>query len=119
MLSFDVLELVPDYHSALREFYRVLAPGGQALISVPFAFQDGTITRATVDSDGYIEHLMEPEYHGDPLSDEGVLCYYNFGVDFLEDLRKAGFQDAFLLCYISREWGYFAQQVMFVGRKHH
>jgi len=117
VLSFDVLEHVPDFKQALREFYRVLTPGGQALISVPFTFQDQTVTRAEVDPEGTVKHLMEPVYHGDPLSDGGVLCYYEFGLDFLQDLRDAGFQEAYLLCFASRRWGYYGANMMFVGRK--
>lgn len=117
VLSFDVLEHVPDYKSALREFCRILAPGGQALISVPFTFVDQTTTRAELDSEGNTKHLLEPSYHGDPLSDDGVLCYYEFGMDMLQDIRKAGFQDAFLVCYTSHKWAYYGQHVMFVGRK--
>ena len=117
VLSFDVLEHVPDFKSALREFYRVLAPGGQALISVPFTFVDQTTTRAELDSEGNTKHLLEPSYHGDPLSDDGVLCYYEFGMDMLQEIRKAGFQDAFLVCYTSHKWAYYDQHVMFVGRK--
>jgi SAM-dependent methyltransferase len=117
VLSFDVLEHVPDYRQALREFYRVLAPGGQALISVPFTFLDQTVTRAELDREGKIRHLLEPLYHGDPLSDQGVLCYYEYGLEFLQELRGAGFQEAFLLCFTSLKWGYCGAHVMFVGRK--
>jgi len=117
VLSFDVLEHVPDYKQALCEFYRVLAPGGQALISVPFTFLDKTLTRAEVDSEGKVRHILEPLYHGDPLSQEGVLCYYDFGMEFLDELREAGFQETFLLCFTSPKWGYFGAQIMFVGRK--
>lgn len=112
-----MLEHVPDYKSALREFFRVLAPGGQALISVPFTFADATVTRAQLDSEGNTEHLMEPSYHGDPLSNDGVLCYYEFGMDMLQDIHEAGFQDAFLVCYISHKWAYYGQHAVFVGRK--
>ena len=31
----DVLEHVPDHLAAMREMYRVLAPGGCAIITVP------------------------------------------------------------------------------------
>lgn len=117
VLSFDVLEHVPDYRSALREFCRVLSPGGQALISVPSTFTDHTLTRAERDADGNINHLLEPSYHGDPLSDEGVLCYYDFGLDLLQEMKLAGFRDAFLVCYTSRPWAYFGAHLMFVGRK--
>jgi len=117
VLSFDVLEHVPDYTQALREFFRVLVPGGQALISVPFTFLDQTVTRAELDPQGNIRHLVEPLYHGDPLSEDGVLCYYEFGLEFLEELRHAGFQEAYLLCFTSRNLGYYGAHVMFVGRK--
>jgi len=117
VLSFDVLEHVPDYKSALREFCRVLAPGGQALISVPSTFTDQTLTRAELDADGNINHLLEPSYHGDPLSHDGVLCFYEFGLDLLQEMKQAGFRDAFLVCYTSRPWAYFGAHLMFVGRK--
>jgi hypothetical protein len=117
VLTFDVLEHVPDYKKALVEFYRVLVAGGQVLISVPFNFTNETTIRAEIDEQGQIRHLMEPSYHGDPLSDEGVLCFYEFGLDLLQELKNAGFQDAFAVCYASRQWGYFENQIMFVGRK--
>lgn len=117
VLSFDVLEHVPDYKSALSEFYRVLSRGGQALISVPSTFTDQTLTRAEVDTDGNIHHLLEPSYHGDPLSDEGVLCFYEFGLDLLQEMKNVGFRDAFLVCYTSQPWAYYDAHLMFVGRK--
>ncbi len=67
ILCFDVLEHVPDYRAALREFHRVLDTGGQLVISVPFSFQQETIVRARLDDAGNIEHLTEPCYHGDPV----------------------------------------------------
>jgi SAM-dependent methyltransferase len=117
ILSFDVLEHVPDYKSALAEFYRVLTVGGHVLVSVPFTFSQDTITRAVINAEGETEHLLEPMYHGDPLSDEGVLCYYEFGLDLLQSLKDAGFQEAFAVCCSSRELGYFERQIMFVGYK--
>lgn len=117
ILSFDVLEHVPDYQKALHEFYRVLSPGGQILISVPSTFNDHTVTRAELDAEGNIHHLLEPRYHGDPLSDEGVLCYQEFGLDLLQEMKNAGFRDAYLVCYTSEQWGYHDAHLMFVGRK--
>ncbi len=92
--SFDVLEHVPDYQRALLEFARVLRPGGQLWLTVPFLddCQD-TLVRARIDARGEIEHVLPAEIHGDPVSD-GVLCYYHFGWDLLDAARAAGFSDA-------------------------
>ena len=117
VLSFDVLEHVPDYRSALQEFHRVLATGGQLILSVPFVFGEKTRVRAKLGGDGEIEHLCEPVYHGDPVSSTGVLCFHEFGMDLLQDMKNAGFQDSFAICYYSPEWGYVTPQLVFVGRK--
>jgi SAM-dependent methyltransferase len=92
VLSFEVLEHVPDYKAALREFQRVLRPGGMLLVSVPFLpLSNENLTRAVCDADGSVRHLLEPEYHGDPMADAGCLAYYHFGWAILDDLRTAGF----------------------------
>lgn len=117
VLCFDVLEHVPDYRLALREFYRVLDKGGQLVVSVPFSFRQETTIRARLDKAGNIEHLVEPCYHGDPLSDQGVLSYYDFGMELLDDMRDAGFQECFLLCYCSKEFAYPNKNVIFIARK--
>ncbi|EJL25372.1 methylase involved in ubiquinone/menaquinone biosynthesis [Caulobacter sp. AP07] len=107
VLSFDVLEHVPDYRKGLAEVYRCLKPGGKFLFTAPFDVNDpNTVIRATMDSDGKIEHLMEPEYHGDPLTDQGVLCFQRFGWDVLTSMEEIGFKGAQLHFYWSAELGY-------------
>ena len=97
ILSFDVLEHVPDYQAALSEFYRVLKPGGYLILTAPFEQSESTGTlRARLESDGSITHLEEPEYHGDPVREGGVLCFHNFGWDLLDSVREKGFQDALM-----------------------
>lgn len=117
LLCFDVLEHVPDYRAALREFCRVLSPAGQLVLSVPFSFRQETVVRAVVNSQGVVEHLQPPSYHGDPLSADGVLSYYDFGMDLLEELMHAGFDQSFLVCYQSARWGYLQENVAYVARK--
>jgi hypothetical protein len=41
--------------------------------------------------------LLEPEYHGDPLSSDGILCFYHFGWDLLEEFRRCGFRSVKLV----------------------
>jgi hypothetical protein len=117
VLSLDVLEHVPDYRRALQEFHRVLDHGGHLILSVPFSGRHQTNVRAVVDDAGNIEHLMEPCYHGDPLSPDGVLAYYDFGVELLDELRRIGFRRCRAVCHSAPEWGYFGINVAFVGQR--
>jgi SAM-dependent methyltransferase len=90
----DVLEHVPDYRAALREFARILKPAGTLVLTVPFYDASPTSVQvACPDGAGGIEFLGEPEYHGDPVAG-GVVCYHHFGWDLLEAMRSAGFNRA-------------------------
>lgn len=103
VLSFDVLEHIPDYKSALLEIYRCLRPGGALILTVPFSLGSATnIERARI-VNGQIEHLLPPEYHGDILDDGGALCFRHFGWELCDVLRECGFADAALHFYWSRE----------------
>jgi SAM-dependent methyltransferase len=118
VLSFDVLEHVPDYKAALAEFRRCLATRGHLLLSVPFISVPHTVVRARVGSDDAVVHLLPPEYHGDALNPEGCLAFYHFGWDILDDLRDVGFSEAWLLTFWSEEYGYMGngEQVMILAR---
>lgn len=119
ILSFDVLEHVPDVDKALRECRRCLEPGGYLVLSVPFvADSPSTIVRARVLENGSIDHLLPPEYHGDPLTTDGCLCFYHFGWDLLDRLRIAGFREASVIHYWSRELAYLgADQLLILARR--
>ena len=108
VLTFDVLEHVPDYRRALAECYRVLAPGGALLLTAPFLDRsDETRIRATLADDGELLHHLPPQYHGDPVQpQQGVLCYQEFGWDLLDRMREVGFADAAVLALRSAEHGY-------------
>jgi SAM-dependent methyltransferase len=105
VVSFDVLEHVPDYRQALREFARMLEPGGVLVMTVPFyAASADSQAVAFVGADGEVGTLGDPEYHGDPLSD-GVLCFHHLGWDLLDAMREAGFSEAEALRVSDREQG--------------
>jgi SAM-dependent methyltransferase len=90
LVSSEVLEHVPDLHTAFGEFYRVLRPGGAHVFTVPP--HDATRQLAAIDG-GQIRQLIEPpEYHGDPLGVGGILAFWHLGPDFPEVLGIKGFK---------------------------
>ncbi len=111
VLSFDVLEHVPDDRVAFTELLRCLRPGGRLLFSAPFRFDRARgELRARREPDGTIHHLMPPEYHGNPvLPEQGSLCYRYFGWDCLDLLAEVGFEDPAVLTYWSVELGYLGE----------
>src|SRR5262249_11800134 len=119
ILSFDVLEHVADYGKALKECLRCLKPNGALLLGVPFDKNSQTnIVRARVHSNGKVEHLLPPEYHGDPVNPQGILCFYHFGWDLLDELRAIGFFPVVSYLYWSLEFGYLGgEQIIFVANK--
>lgn len=118
-LSFECFEHIPFYEKAISEIYRVLQPGGMFLGSFPFDLNSSkNIIRATINPDGTINHLLEPEYHGDPVSEKGILCFTVFGWELLDQFRNAGFKDVYLVLAWSDLFGYLGgEQVFFIAKK--
>ena len=119
VVSFDVLEHVPDYRAALHETKRVLKAGGAFIWTAPFVTGTyETIVRAQVEPNGSVTHLMEPDYHGDPVNPtEGVLCYQYFGWDVVDLMLSVGFTDARVYQTWSMAHGLMGPaQSVFVGR---
>jgi hypothetical protein len=86
--SFDViycshvLEHVPDDNKAMREFYRVLKPGGWAILQVPITAET-TFEDATVNNDEQRERLFGQHDH-----------VRRYGPDYKDRLMDAGFSVA-------------------------
>lgn len=91
----EVLEHVPDYLKAFSELARVTKVGGRVFITVPFIEKnEQTVIRASFDQRGELIHHLPPEYHGDPVNEQGgILCFQHFGWDMLGQLKTAGFSD--------------------------
>lgn len=77
-----VLEHVEDDHRALREIFRVLKPGGVAILQVPMimenekTYEDPAITKP----EDRLKHFHQKDHHR------------IYGADFPERVKKAGFE---------------------------
>jgi len=120
IVSNDLYEHVPDINKSLKEAYRVLKNSGTLLISIPFLIENTkTIRRATLE-EGKIKHILEPIFHSNPAArKEGSLVFYDYGWDFLDFLKKAGFKDSYMLGYYEIFYGYIGKglEFIFVAKK--
>lgn len=92
--STEVFEHVARDVSGYKEVHRILKRGGKFIFTVPLEdlSREKTIERAYLKSDGTLEHVLPPEYHGDYLR-KGILAYRNYGMDIYETLKVSGFAE--------------------------
>jgi SAM-dependent methyltransferase len=119
MVSNDVFEHVPDIDRVLRECTRVLRRRSRLFFSVPFVEDRDESTQRAELRDGQIVELLPAEYHGNPVSSEGSLVFYEHGWDLLGQCLEAGFDDAYLLGYWNALYGHLGDglQLIFVAER--
>jgi ubiquinone/menaquinone biosynthesis C-methylase UbiE len=93
--STEVFEHVANDLDGFREVFRVLKTNGKFIFTVPLELNAKTVTRAILKSGGVIEHILEPEYHGDYLRN-GILAFRNYGVDIIDTLKSVGFTEVII-----------------------
>ena len=110
--STEVFEHVPDDRQGFTEVYRVLKPGGRFVFTVPLTETCATVERAVL-VNGALQHLLEPEYHGDAIRGQGrVLAFRNYGLDIVARLTQAGFSAAQLVAADAGVWWGLGQKVV-------
>jgi hypothetical protein len=77
--------------------------------------EQATRVRAKMSQDGVVTHLLPPQYHGDPVSDSGCLCFQDFGWELLDQMRAIGFRRAEMLLYWSDTLGYYGVEQMVIS----
>ena len=86
----DVMEHIPSPDLAFREICRVLKPGGAHIFTVPLVRKgEPSRRRAVFTTDGKIEHLFAPEYHGNPVDGSGSLVVMDWGFDIISKISEA------------------------------
>jgi len=120
IVSNDIYEHIPNIERTLSEAYRILKNSGKLLISIPFHIKSMKTTKRATIVDEKIEHQFPPIYHGNPVAKkEGSLVFYDYGWDFLDLIKTAGFDDVHMLAYYDIFYGHLgnALQFIFVGQK--
>lgn len=85
-ISQDVMEHVNRPDRCFREVARTLKPAGAYIFTAPtYKSQVKSERRAIMHGD-YIEHLHEPEYHGNPIDPQGSLVTFRYGYDLPEKI---------------------------------
>jgi len=87
----DVMEHIFAPEKAFKEIARTLKPGGAHIFTVPLVNKNLRSERcAILNDDGTIKLLKTPpEYHGNPLSEEGSLVTWRWGYDITRHILEA------------------------------
>ncbi len=76
------------------------------------------LVRAKIDAQAKSNILLPPEYHGDPVSSEGCLCFYHFGWELMAQLRGIGFENVTATLLWSDRLAYLGNnQILFTANK--
>ncbi len=96
IIEAEQLHLVPDHMASLTESARLLKPGGKLIISVPFLNgQKKTQVRAYDSEDGDRVDILHPITFNHTTKQIPRVCYRLYGWSLFEDIKKAGFSDAY------------------------
>jgi SAM-dependent methyltransferase len=86
VITQDVFEHLFAPDRAIREIARTLRPGGAAIMTVPMTNRARpSVRRARLTTLG-IDHILPPQFHGNPMSDQGSLVTVDWGYDLLDYL---------------------------------
>lgn len=84
----DVFEHVLRPERAFAEIARILRTGGAHVFSVPLYERPETVVRAVPAEGGGVTHLLEPDYHKDPVDWRGALVIREWSPDIAEFIYR-------------------------------
>ena len=79
VVTSDVFEHVLDPAHAFAEIARTLRAGGAHVFTLPWYWWKETLVRAVREPDGQRRNLEPPEYHGNPIDENGSLVVTEWG----------------------------------------
>jgi SAM-dependent methyltransferase len=89
VVTSDVFEHVLEPAKAFAEIARTLRPGGAHIFTVPWYWWKETLVRAVRKDDGSILNLEPPDYHGNPIDENGSLVITEWGRDLCDFIYRA------------------------------
>lgn len=86
----DVMEHIFKPSKAFSEIARTLKPGGAHIFTVPLVNKTRpSELRASISDNGQVTFIKPPQYHGNPVSEEGSLMTVDWGFDICNYIHKA------------------------------
>jgi SAM-dependent methyltransferase len=119
-ISQDVMEHVFNPGRAFKEIARVLKPGGAHIFTVPLVNKSRKSEQcASLQSSGKIEYHKTPEYHGNPVSDQGSLVTMHWGYDISDVIQEKTGMPSTIVLIDNIELGIRAEYIeVLVSRKY-
>lgn len=89
-ITLDVMEHVYRPEKAFREIHRTLKPGGVYICTFPIRKEQTQALdrRFELDIDGQRVDFKEPEFHGNPISEEGAIVTIDWGYDLHQKIAE-------------------------------
>ena len=105
-ISQDVMEHILSPKQVFLEIARTLRPGGMHIFTVPLV-NKSRVSEICAErgENGVIKHLLEPEYHGNPVSEQGALVTRRWGYDICEHIFKSSGLFTQIIHLDALEWG--------------
>lgn len=86
----DVMEHLFHPARAFVEVSRTLRPGGAHIFTVPLVKKNyPSVPRVMFGDNAEVHHLQPPEYHGNPISEDGSLVTMDWGYDIARHIFDA------------------------------
>ena len=90
------------------------------MISIPISRNNEKSNPRAILQEGKIKHLLPPSYHLNPIEGkQSSLVFYDYGWDFLDFIKKAGFREAYVLGFYDIFYGHLGDDLQFIffGKK--
>jgi SAM-dependent methyltransferase len=83
VISLDVMEHVYNPDKAFHEIWRTLKIGGSYLCTFPISkwYVEGHTRRFDLNADGSRRDFRPPEFHGNPISEDGAIVTFDYGYE--------------------------------------